>query len=412
MHSPAPKRQKRVSFGFPLSQTKEYIIDDDFTPFYMLTSGDSPSRRTSRMKKLKFKRNKYHSDSSSSSKVLHDNNKSNESRVGSSSGGSSSGGGSTSTHGRAHGKNDGVSVKQIQDYLGMDMESYKSKQQEEKKLAAKAATVAADDEDDEEEEEDDEEEEDEESESDDENGAISNENEHDSNSDDSSTESNDDDPEIEAPAKSSATQSNHSIKSFSDDAIMAHLLSKYSPTEILQKFDTVFDSKVLTKRLSSVMAADKHVESAVLEDLAEKHSEAFLEHAITENLCSVICDQLTMKSANGINDYIADKINSDDQFASDFLDRVSVSVLRQKLMDIVTSSKREQQILLCDFLTALKDAMYRVSPRVVNTNILPEHIHLWVAKLFDQFKLTPEQYLQLTSIYIEKNPPATLDHLE
>lgn len=410
MHSPAPKRQKRVSFGFPLSQTKEYIIDDEFTPFYMLPSSDSPSRRTNRMKKLKFKRNKYHSDSSSSSssKVLHDNNKSNESRVGSS---SSSGGGSTSSsHGRAHSKNDGVSVKQIQDYLGMDMDAYKAKQQEEKKLAAKAAAAADEDEDDEDDEDEEEEDEDDESETDDENGAISNVNEHDSNSDDSSTESNDDDPENETPG--AATQSNHSIKALSDDAIMAHLLSKYSATEMLQKFDTVFDSKVLTKRLSNLMTADKHVESAVLEDLAEKHSESFLEHAITENLCSVICDQLTMKSPNGINDYIADKVNADDQFASDFLDRVSVSVLRQKLMDIVTSSKREQQILLCDFLTALKDAMYHASPRIVDTNILPEHIHLWVAKLFDHFKLTPEQYLQLTRIYIEKNPPATLDHLE
>lgn len=414
MHSPAPKRQKRVSFGFPLSQTKEYIIDEDFTPFYMLPTNDTTSRRTNRMKKLKFKRNKYHSDSST--KVLHDNNKSiatqsNESR--------SSGGSTSSKHAR---KNEGVSVKQIQEYLGMDMESYKAKQQEEKQLAAKAAAAAEDDDDDDEEEEEDE---DEESESDDENGAIANANEHDSNSDDSSTESNDDDPENEAhldpPAltpspKSSAmigaTQPNHSIKSFSDDAIMAHFLSKYSPIEILQKFDTAFDSKVLTKRLSSMMTSDKHVENAVLEDLAEVHSESFLEHAITENLCSVICDQLTMKSPNGINDYIADKINGDDQFASDFLDRVSVSVLRQKLMDIVTSSKREQQILLCDFLAALKDAMYRVSPRIVDTEILPEHIHLWVAKLFDQFKLTPEQYLQLTSIYIEKNPPATLDHLE
>lgn len=193
---------------------------------------------------------------------------------------------------------------------------------------------------------------------------------------------------------------------------MAHLLLKHSPIGILQKFDKTFDQKVLTKRLSNMMSSDKHIKSAVLEDLAEIHSEAFLEHAITENLCSVICDQLTLKSPNGISDYAADKINGDDQFASDFLDRVSVSVLRQKLMDIVTSSKREQQILLCDFLAALKDAMYRVSPRIVDTNILPEHIHLWVAKLFEQFKLTPEQYLQLTSIYIANNPPAPLDHLE
>lgn len=256
-----------------------------------------------------------------------------------------------------------------------------------------------------------------ESEDDDENGVTSNANKHDSNSDDSSTESNDDDLDNEAESlpnasASSAKSSSHSLKSFSDDEIMAHLLTKYSPISILQKFDSAFDSKVLTKRLTTMMSSDKQIEGKVLEDLAEIHSEKFLEHALQENLCSVICDQLTLKSPNGINDYIADKINGDDQFASDFLDRVSVSALRQKLMDIVTSSKREQQILLCDFLAALKDAMYRVSPRIVDTDILPEHIHLWVAKLFEQFKLTPEQYLQLTSIYISKNPPVPLDHLE
>lgn len=193
---------------------------------------------------------------------------------------------------------------------------------------------------------------------------------------------------------------------------MEHLFSKYSPISILEKFDTAFDSKVLTKRLNTMMSADKQVAGKVLEDLAEIHSEKFLEHALQENLCSVICDQLTLKSANGINDYIADKINGDEQFASNFLDRVSVNILRQKLMDIVTGSKREQQILLADFLTALKDAMYRVSPRIAASNILPEHIHLWVAKLFEQFKLTSEQYLQLTSIYISKNPPTALDLLE
>lgn len=392
MHSPAAKR-KRVSFGFPLSQTKEYIIDDEFTPFYMLPSNDSPCRRANRLKKLKLKRNKHQSGDKSvganDSKASHTNDS------------SASAAESTST---VRSKDDEVSVKQIQEYLGMDAESYRAKQ--EKQLAEENATTVAT--------------------SKASAGATTPAtNNHDSNSDDSSTESNDDDPEIEAataqpPSESEAAAiattttaaTAKSLNEFSDDAIFAHLLSKYSPNDFLKKFESAFDAKVLTKRLSTLMSTDKQVETQVLEELAETHSESFLEHAITENLCSVICDRLSVKSPNGITDYTTEKINNDEQFASDFLDRVSVSMLRQKLMDTVTTSKREQHILLDDFLTALKDSAHRISRRTIDTGHLPEHIHLWVSKLFDQFKLTPEQYLQLTSIYIRKNPPATLDSFD
>lgn len=360
MQSPAAKR-KRVSFGFPLSQTKEYIIDEEFTPYYMLPSNDSPGRRANRLKKLKLKRNKNPNDCS---KTLSSQNKTSQVTK------------SNPTNELVSSvTDDEVSVKHIQKYLGMDAESYRAKQDKSCPDANKLET-------------------------------------HQSNSDDSSTESNDDESERE-PTILPATHT--ALSTLSDDALFAQLLSKYSPNEILKKFDTVFDTKVLTKRLSTMMSINKQTENDVLEELAEKHSESFLEHAITENLCSVICDRLSVKSPNGITDYATEKINSDDQFASDFLDRVSVSLLRQKLMDAAATSKREQHILLDDFLTALKDyinSTHRVSPKTIDTGILPEHIHLWVSKLFDQFKLTPEQYLQLTSIYIQRNPPPALDSFD
>lgn len=394
MHSPAAKR-KRVSFGFPLSQTKEYIIDEEFVPFYMLPSNDSPCRRANRLKKLKLKRNKNQNDSAKSLSIDTKTSQLNDSNA------------AATTESTSSVKGDEVSVKQIQEYLGMDADAYRAKQEKQlteenatKTTTSSTTTVAA---------------------------AVAttpaeipttNANNHDSNSDDSSTESNDDDPEIDAAttqpsaatAAAAAATTAKSLNEFSDDAIFSHLLSKYSPNDILKKFENVFDAKVLTKRLSTMMSTSKQVETDVLETFAEKHSESFLEHAITENLCTVICDRLSEKQPNAITDYATEKINNDEQFASDFLDRVSVSSLRQKLMDTVTTSKREQHILLDDFLTALKDSAHRISsPRTVDTGILPEHIHLWVSKLFDQFKLTPEQYLQLTSIYIQKNPPATLD---
>lgn len=361
MHSPAAKR-KRVSFGFPLSHTKEYIIDEDFTPFYMLPSNDSPCRRANRIKKLKLKRNQNPNDSAKTLSTNSKKSRTNESNA-------------NTNVDVSHVKSDEISVKHIQEYLGMDMESYQAKQKNVFENVSEKPAINA--------------------------------NTNDVNSDDSSTESNEDDPEIETVPPLSAK----TLSEFSDDAIFSHLLSKYSPNDILKKFESAFDAKVLTKRLSGMMSSDKQVETSVLEELAEQHSDSFLEHAITENLCSVICDRLTVKSPNGITDYTTEKINNDEQYASDFLDRVSVSLLRQKLMDTVTTSKREQHILLDDFLTSLKDyisSTHRVSPKTVDTSILPEHIHLWVAKLFDQFKLSPEQYLQLTSIYIQNNPPQTL----
>lgn len=66
--SPVLKR-KRVSFNFPLSQTKEYIVDDDFTPFYMMPSNDSPRRdsfsnntTSASQLKVQLKRNQARND--------------------------------------------------------------------------------------------------------------------------------------------------------------------------------------------------------------------------------------------------------------------------------------------------------------------------------------------------------------
>lgn len=386
VHSPAPKR-KRVSFGFPLFQTKEYIIDEDFTPFYMLPSNDSPCGRANRLKrKLKLSKNQ------NNSAKTHQTNDKRASHLNNA---------NATSESTSLGKpTEEVSVKQIQEFLGMDADAYRAKQ-ENRQAEENTSTAVA---------------------------SKKDEDHANANSDDSSTESNEDDPEIEAikpqppvvvaavaAASSETPQTAKTLAEFSDDAIFAHLMSKYSANELLKKMETTIDAKALTKRLSTIMATDKQVETAVLEEFAEKHSECFLEHAITENLCSVICDRLTAKSPNAITDYTTEKINNDDQFASDFLDRVSVAVLRQKLMDTISTSKREQHILLDDFLTALKDYISsapRISPRIVDTGNLPEHIHLWVSKLFNQFKLSPEQYLQLTSIYIQKNPPPTLDSLD
>ncbi|XP_031630686.1 telomere-associated protein RIF1 [Contarinia nasturtii] len=378
IQSPAHKR-KRVSFGFPLSHTKEYIIDEEFTPFYMLPSNDSPCRRANRLKKLKLKRNKNQNDSA---KTVVATNDSKTSQLADSN--------AITLESTSHVKQEdvSVSVKQIREIIGMDRDTYRAKQ--EKKLTGDALITVK-----------------------------TNSNNHDSNSDDSSTESNEDEPietvKVPIEASSQSPQFPKTLDDFSDDAIFSHLLSKYSPNDILKKFDSAFDARVLTKRLSTMMTNDKQIETVVLEELAEQHSESFLENAITENLCSVICDRLTLKSPNAIIDYTTEKINMDENFASNFLDKVSVSTLRQKLMDIVATSKREQHILLDDFLTALKEyigSTHRMSPRTIDTGILPEHIHLWISKLFDQFKITPEQYLQLTSIFIQRNPPASLENFD
>lgn len=223
-----------------------------------------------------------------------------------------------------------------------------------------------------------------------------------SNSDDSSTESIEDDVGNDVNLISTKTET-VSLSSFSDNEIFNYLLSKHKTNEILERLDASIDSKsirFLTGKLSTLMKNNAQIETSVLDELAESHSEGFLEHALTENMCSVVCDKLSTKSPNELINYMTSKINNEKVFASEFLKCVSPSILQQSLCSDAESNQIKQ------LLDGIHKTMQQQSAS--NDNILPKVFHEWIAKLFSHYKLTANQYLQLTSIYIKKNPPDSL----
>ncbi|XP_054738363.1 telomere-associated protein RIF1 [Anastrepha obliqua] len=87
-------------------------------------------------------------------------------------------------------------------------------------------------------------------------------------------------------------------------------IQKYSLEELLEKYlDSGTDSKLkcyntMSKMISKGMSGDSKIKGSVLEALSENHSKDFLDHAIRENLASVVCDRLNLPS---VIEYVCEK---------------------------------------------------------------------------------------------------------
>lgn len=421
MRSPAPKR-KRVSFNFPLSQTKEYIVEEEFTPYYLMPSNsDSPSRDTfgnitspANRLKNKFKRSKHRSDSLKALNKLshsfdsshhhhhHHHHHGKSSRSGDMNSSSSS---SKMRRMSDLEVEDEVSVKHIKEYLEMNTKSHREQNISEKTdeydddVASDVADDGTDDEDDE---------------MMGTNPAVAATHPDDaanSNSDDdSSTESNVDDTEIVATAteKPVATPT---LDSFTETEILDHLLAKYSANDYRRRAPDEMDEKtirLLTSVLSMQMTSDKLTENLVLAEMAEQHSAAFLDHTITENICSVICDRLSAKPSSGFVDYITEKMNNDETFANAVLSRVPQKLLQKPVFDAVAKeTATEKQKLFEELLAKLETSENGDSGDDhhetidVNTEISAV-VYRWITKQFSQYRLTSDQFEELTDIYITK----------
>nr|XP_036234168.1 telomere-associated protein RIF1 isoform X3 [Bactrocera oleae] len=88
------------------------------------------------------------------------------------------------------------------------------------------------------------------------------------------------------------------------------VFEKHSFEEVLQKyFDCSKDSKLkcydtIAKMISRGMSEDSKIKETLLEALSENHSKDFLDHAIRENLASVVCDRLNLPS---VIEYVCEK---------------------------------------------------------------------------------------------------------
>ncbi|XP_075165147.1 rap1 interacting factor 1 [Haematobia irritans] len=119
------------------------------------------------------------------------------------------------------------------------------------------------------------------------------------------------------------------------DMAMNMVLEQCSLDTILEKYfaqessPELKSSRILAKFLSNAMETHPKIKINVLETLSENHSKDFLDHAVQENLSSVVCDRLNL---NSVIDYICakSKINSGCR-----------NNLLQQLPDILKHSKND-----------------------------------------------------------------------
>ncbi|XP_061388032.1 telomere-associated protein RIF1 [Musca vetustissima] len=106
------------------------------------------------------------------------------------------------------------------------------------------------------------------------------------------------------------------------------ILEKYFANENAPQLKS---SHVVAKYLSNAMETHAKIKTNVLETLSENHSKDFLDHAVQENLSSVVCDRLNL---NSVIDYICakSKINSGCR-----------NNLVQQLPDILKHSKNDAE---------------------------------------------------------------------
>uniref|UniRef100_A0A182XFN3 Telomere-associated protein Rif1 N-terminal domain-containing protein n=1 Tax=Anopheles quadriannulatus TaxID=34691 RepID=A0A182XFN3_ANOQN len=98
--------------------------------------------------------------------------------------------------------------------------------------------------------------------------------------------------------KSNETQSKHIFPS--EDAVLEHVMNRYSLDDMFERYiaagKTLEKTKTirsLTKELSSKMSDDSKTRDIVLDELSERHSVEFLDHAIQENSNAKVCERLS-----------------------------------------------------------------------------------------------------------------------
>ncbi|XP_065366758.1 telomere-associated protein RIF1 isoform X2 [Calliphora vicina] len=136
------------------------------------------------------------------------------------------------------------------------------------------------------------------------------------------------------------------------------ILEKYFANENTPQLKS---SHVVAKFLSNAMETNTKIKTNVLETLSENHSKDFLDHAVQENLSSVVCDRLNL---NSVIDYICAKSKINAGCRNNLL---------QQIPDILKHSKNETERF--DFIKNL----------VTQSNFADEHI-LELISLLMQFR--------------------------
>lgn len=139
------------------------------------------------------------------------------------------------------------------------------------------------------------------------------------------------------------------------------------------------------------------VKVAVLDELAEKHSTAFLDHAVTENLCSTVCDRLMASSKDSFVEYVGEKLSSDGEVASTILSRFNVKSLQNRVLS--TSTSEDNRHLLNDIVGQMHPQNGEDSETIVAL----------LSKIFTKFNFTSEQFHEFTKLHILQSIRGTTD---
>ncbi|XP_050079523.1 telomere-associated protein RIF1 [Anopheles maculipalpis] len=90
------------------------------------------------------------------------------------------------------------------------------------------------------------------------------------------------------------------IRFASEDALLEHVLSRYTLDDMCERYIAAGKTlekpksvRSLTKELSAKMSDDPKMRDAVLDELSERHSVEFLDHAIQENSNAKVCERLS-----------------------------------------------------------------------------------------------------------------------
>ncbi|XP_021709370.1 telomere-associated protein RIF1 isoform X2 [Aedes aegypti] len=92
-----------------------------------------------------------------------------------------------------------------------------------------------------------------------------------------------------------------SIRFQTEEEILAHVISKYSLDAILERclsagkiLEQQKSARLLTRELSTLMSKNSKMRHTVLDELSERHSAEFLDHAVQENSSAMVCERLSM----------------------------------------------------------------------------------------------------------------------
>ncbi|EDW36126.1 GL16842 [Drosophila persimilis] len=109
------------------------------------------------------------------------------------------------------------------------------------------------------------------------------------------------------------------------DKALDLLVSRCSLETVLQRYfdedtgSTLKSAGIVAKFLSSQMSTNDKLKTNVLETLSENYSKDFLDHAVRENLSSVVCDRLNLQS---VLDYICAKSKINNNCRSSLLAQI------------------------------------------------------------------------------------------